>query len=67
MKQVINNANIKAFYKSKTLWVNVIMALLAISEFLKENMISPGYVFMFGLINVVLRFITTESIALKSQ
>lgn len=64
--------NIKKWYKSKTIWVNVLAFLLAFityveaSDFLPDRIVQVLLSVVFPVVNVALRFLTSQPI-LKQQ
>ena len=56
----------KAFYKSKTFWINVCSILLSLIGLIMENNIfgisNAVLLFASGVINIALRYITKEEI-----
>jgi hypothetical protein len=63
----------KPFYQSKILWVNIVsMALVILAELAREQYgLSPSWIGLVALLtpilNVVLRFLTTQPVALTRQ
>jgi uncharacterized membrane protein len=54
----------KKWYKSKTLWVNLIsmVAILAQSNFKKDVLLLETQTSLLGIVNLILRVITKEQI-----
>lgn len=61
----------KSIFESKTLWANVIVmvitALTAIQGDLSEYVNPESVVFVLGVLNVFLRFITTQPVTLTGN
>ena len=59
----------KPFWKSKTLWVNVIGLLIAVLQQLGTINWIPQetLVIVLGILNVILRFISNSSLTLTSE
>lgn len=62
-------ATTKAWWKSRTVWVNALMFLLAIvSVFQSTPFISAEYLVVINsIINVVLRFVTIDAIGMFDE
>lgn len=56
----------KRWYKSKTLWVNVLtlvaMVLATLTQWPELADVTPQLVYALAIVNVLLRFITTQGI-----
>lgn len=61
MKQILG----KPILKSKVFWVNLITALLAAFELFRGNSLSPGVLVIAGILNIALRFLTSQPVTLK--
>lgn len=62
----------KAFYLSKTFWVNLITTVIALLTILPEQPVIPPewqpYILLaVGILNVVLRFLTNQPISLSRK
>ena len=57
---------VKVWWRSRTVWINVLMLLLSILTIFQENpMISPEVLIIASsVINVLLRFITVDAIGM---
>jgi len=57
----------KRWYKSKTVWINVLtliaMILATIAAWPELNDVSPQIAYALAIVNVLLRFISSEKIA----
>ena len=56
----------KPWYKSKTVWINVLslvaMILATVAQWPEMNEIAPQIVYALAIVNVLLRFVTSESV-----
>jgi hypothetical protein len=56
----------KRWYKSKTVWINVLslvaMILATVAQWPEMNDIAPQLVYALAIVNVLLRFVTSESV-----
>ena len=56
----------KRWYKSKTVWINVLslvaMILATVAQWPEMNDIAPQIVYALAIVNVLLRFVTSESV-----
>ena len=56
----------KRWYKSKTVWINVLslvaMILATVAQWPEMNEIAPQIVYALAIVNVMLRFVTSESV-----
>ena len=56
----------KPWYKSKTVWINVLslvaMILATVAQWPEMNEIAPQIVYALAIVNVLLRFVTSESL-----
>ena len=56
----------KRWYKSKTVWINVLslvaMVLATVAQWPEMNEIAPQIVYALAIVNVLLRFVTSESV-----
>ena len=56
----------KPWYKSKTVWINVLslvaMVLATVAQWPEMNEIAPQIVYALAIVNVLLRFVTSESL-----
>ena len=56
----------KRWYKSKTVWINVLslvaMILATVAQWPEMNEIAPQIVYALAIVNVLLRFVTSESL-----
>lgn len=56
----------KPWYKSKTVWINVLslvaMVLATVAQWPEMNEIAPQIVYALAIVNVLLRFVTSESV-----
>ena len=56
----------KRWYKSKTVWINVLslvaMVLATVAQWPEMNEIAPQIVYALAIVNVLLRFVTSESL-----
>jgi hypothetical protein len=56
----------KRWYKSKTVWINVLslvaMILATVAQWPEMNEIAPQLVYALAIVNVLLRFVTSESV-----
>lgn len=56
----------KRWYKSKTVWINVLslvaMILATVAQWPEMNEIAPQLVYALAIVNVLLRFVTSESL-----
>jgi hypothetical protein len=56
----------KRWYKSKTVWINVLslvaMVLATVAQWPEMNDIAPQIVYALAIVNVLLRFVTSESV-----
>ena len=56
----------KRWYKSKTVWINVLslvaMILATVAQWPEMNDIAPQLVYALAIVNVLLRFVTSESL-----
>jgi len=61
-----NMTEVKVWWRSRTVWINVLMLLLSILTIFQENpMISPEVLIIASsVINVLLRFITVDAIGM---
>lgn len=66
MENQVQIPNKKAFYKSKTFWINVCSILLSLIGLIMENNVfgvsNAVLLFASGVINIALRYITKEEI-----
>lgn len=63
-KEIFKNES-KAWYKSRTIWVNVLMALAAIFTDVSALLGQGGTFSAFAVMNIVLRVITKSAVATK--
>jgi len=63
----MKNPETKAWFKSKTLWTNVVIVGLAIVDFVQNQSLSPTVLMLAGIANIVLRFISNQTLTLKSN
>lgn len=56
----------KRWYKSKTVWINVLslvaMVLATVAQWPEMNDVAPQIVYALAIVNVLLRFVTSESV-----
>jgi hypothetical protein len=56
----------KRWYKSKTVWINVLslvaMILATVAQWPEMNDVAPQLVYALAIVNVLLRFVTSESV-----
>jgi hypothetical protein len=56
----------KRWYKSKTVWINVLslvaMVLATIAQWPELSDVAPQIVYALAIVNVLLRFVTSESV-----
>ena len=56
----------KPWYKSKTVWINVLslvaMVLATVAQWPEMTEIAPQRVYALAIVNVLLRFVTSESL-----
>ena len=56
----------KRWYKSKTVWINVLslvaMILATVAQWPEMNEIAPQIVYALAIVNVLIRFVTSESV-----
>ena len=56
----------KRWYKSKTVWINVLslvaMILATVAQWPELSDIAPQIVYALAIVNVLLRFVTSESV-----
>lgn len=52
----------KSPFKSKTLWVNAVMAVLAFFPSVADNVSSEQVMMLMGAVNFVLRFFTKQPV-----
>jgi hypothetical protein len=56
----------KRWYKSKTVWINVLslvaMILATVAQWPEMNDVAPQIVYALAIVNVLLRFVTSESV-----
>ena len=56
----------KRWYKLKTVWINVLslvaMILATVAQWPEMNEIAPQLVYALAIVNVLLRFVTSESV-----
>jgi uncharacterized membrane protein len=62
----------KPFWESKTFWVNLVLALIAILELATDALPLPEgsgvwLVFIIGVLNIVLRFVTVQPVSLTDE
>ena len=55
----------KAFWKSKTLWTNVLAVVIGILVALQENLALGVPLTLIGVANIALRVVTTTAIKFK--
>jgi len=63
----MKNPETKAWFMSKTLWTNVVIVGLAIVDFVQNQSLSPTVLMLAGIANIVLRFISNQTLTLKSN
>jgi hypothetical protein len=58
--------SMKRWYKSKTVWINVLslvaMVLATIAQWPELSDVAPQIVYALAIVNVLLRFVTSESV-----
>jgi hypothetical protein len=61
-----NMTEVKVWWRSRTVWINVLMLLLSILTIFQENpMVSPEVLIIASsVINVLLRFVTVDAIGM---
>lgn len=52
----------KEWYKSRTLWVNTLVAFAGILMALADNIAAGGTITLFGIVNIVLRIVTNTQL-----
>ena len=57
----------KPFWRSKTLWINVIGTLMSIGIILGDYTRAPWLVVIMGILNVINRFFTAQALTFKSN
>jgi hypothetical protein len=62
----------KPFWESKVFWVNLVMAVIAILELATDALPLPEgsgvwLVFIIGVLNIVLRFVTVQPVSLTDE
>lgn len=57
--------NEKEWYKSKTIWVQMITMILGVSLIIAEDYAMGGALTTAGVLNTILRFLTEEKVTLK--
>ena len=57
----------KPWFKSKTLWVNIVVFGLAAVEAIQNNTLNPNILMLCAVINVFLRMITNKTLTVGSK
>lgn len=55
----------KAWWKSKTLWFNVIAVAAAVAAYLDSLALGGALAIGIGVVNVILRFVTSTALVVK--
>lgn len=55
----------KEFWKSKTIWVNVLVVIAGVAAALADHITAGGVVTLTGLLNIALRAITNQAVSFK--
>lgn len=59
----------KRWYKSKTIWINLMSLLLEIAQYLLDmNVIPTGtLLILVNILNIIIRFITDTALAIRTR
>jgi len=57
-----NKENSKEWYKSRTIWINVLAIVIGVLQGIQGDLTSGGTLTVAGLINLVLRNVTNTAI-----
>ena len=52
----------KVWYKSKTLWTNVLMIVIGILSYVQGEVATGGVITFAGIVNVLLRLVTSDKL-----